>query len=252
MPRKGENIYKRKDRRWEGRYIRSRDESGKAKYGYIYGKTYTEVKQKLLKAAAAPRQSCEMPHTRDTTYSRVLDDWLRSTRLNVKESTYACYAHTINTHIRPELGSRPVSELNVPLVESFIAGRLRDGRVDRRGGLSPKSVTDILTLIKSTLDYARYNDYEVSCNLSKLTVRKADKQMRVLTQAEQEALVRTLVDDMDLYKFGVLLSLYTGIRIGELCALKWEDISLAESVLKVRKPCSAYRRPRPAQAAKQR
>jgi len=48
MPRKGENIYKRKDGRWEGRYIRSYDASNKAKYSYVYGKTYSEVKQKLI------------------------------------------------------------------------------------------------------------------------------------------------------------------------------------------------------------
>ena len=59
--------------------------------------------------------------------------------------------------------------------------------------------------------------------------------MRVLTHAEQAALVRTILNDMDLYKFGVLLSLYTGIRIGELCALKWEDMCLSDSVLKIRK-----------------
>lgn len=47
MPRKGENIYKRKDGRWEGRYIRSYDSEHKAKYAYVYGKTYSEVKRKL-------------------------------------------------------------------------------------------------------------------------------------------------------------------------------------------------------------
>ncbi len=47
MSKKGENIYKRKDGRWEGRYIRCYDENGKTKYGYIYGKTYNEAKQKL-------------------------------------------------------------------------------------------------------------------------------------------------------------------------------------------------------------
>lgn len=59
--------------------------------------------------------------------------------------------------------------------------------------------------------------------------------MRVLSVKEQDALVRVLLDEMDLFKFGVLLSLYTGIRIGELCALQWEDIDIPSSILKVRK-----------------
>lgn len=235
MPRKGENIYKREDGRWEGRYIRSRASDGKAKYGYVYGKAYTEVKQKLLIAAATPRQHAENPPAVDATYDRLLDDWLRSARFNVKESTYARYTHLINTHIRPELGKLPLSQLTTLLMEDYIFHLLQIGRTDQRGGLSPKTVTDILNLIKSTLNYADCNDYGISCNLKRLTVRRTDKEMRVLTQTEQELLVRTLVDDMDLYKFGVLLSLYTGIRVGELCALKWEDICLAESVLRVRK-----------------
>lgn len=75
----------------------------------------------------------------------------------------------------------------------------------------------------------------VSCNLSKLTVKKKEKEMRVLCQSEQEELIQVLIHDMDLYKFGVLLSLYTGIRIGELCALQWEDVSISNSMLKIRK-----------------
>lgn len=85
------------------------------------------------------------------------------------------------------------------------------------------------------MEYAKYNNLNVCCNLGKLSIKKKEKEMRVFSIAEQEALVRVLITDMDLYKFGVLLSLYTGIRIGELCALKWEDFSLSEGVLKVRK-----------------
>lgn len=235
MPRKGENIYKRKDGRWEGRYIRSRDENGKAAYGYIYGKTYNEVKQKLLKMKVFPRQRTANQRDQKTTYNQLLDDWLRSTRLKTKESTYAHYAHLIRSHIQPHLGSCRISQLTTQMVEDFITDQLQNGRLDHRGGLSHKTVTDILTIIKSTMDYASYHNYDISCNIKKLSVKNKKKEMRVLTQAEQEALVKTLTDKMDISKFGVLLSLYTGIRIGELCALKWEDLCLSESVLKVKK-----------------
>ena len=57
MPRKGENIYKRKDGRWEGRYIRSYDSEHKAKYAYVYGKTYSEVKRKLTEQRGSKRYS---------------------------------------------------------------------------------------------------------------------------------------------------------------------------------------------------
>lgn len=235
MSKRGENIYKRKDGRWEGRYIRSHDANGKAEYGYIYGKTYSEVKQKLLRMKVLPQQRSEKQGNKTITYSQFLDDWLRSSRLNTKESTYARYAHLIERHIKPHLGDIPLSQVTTQGVEDFIAEQLKSGRLDGRGGLAPKTVTDILTVIKSTMEYARYNNYEIICNIKKLSVKKKEKEMRVLTSTEQTVLLKTLTDEMDLCKFGVILSLYTGIRIGELCALKWEDLCLSQSVLKVKK-----------------
>lgn len=120
-------------------------------------------------------------------------------------------------------------------IEIFIEQQLTDGRLDNSGGLSPKTVTDILTIIKSTIEYARYKELPVICNLSKLSIKKKEKEMRVFTPSEQESLIGTLTNDMDHSKFGVLLSLYTGIRVGELCALQWEDFDLAHSKLKIRK-----------------
>lgn len=235
MSKKGENIYKRKDGRWEGRYIRLYDENGKAKYGYVYGKNYSDVKQRLLEKKAYSGSQADMASKCSALYSEVLDAWLQSTRINIKESTYARYSHLIGTHIRSQLGKYQISKISTQLIEGFIENLLSCGRVDNNGGLSAKTVTDILTIVKSTIDYARYNNLVVSCNLSKLTIKKKDKEMRVLCQSEQDALIRVLIADMDLYKFGVLLSLYTGIRIGELCALQWEDLSITNSTLKVRK-----------------
>lgn len=234
MPKRGENIYKRKDGRWEGRYVRSRNENGKAIYGYVYGKTYNGVKQKLLLMKALPQQS-EKRRAQAILYGQLLDDWLHSSGIAIKESTYARYAHLIQTHIRPHLGGLPLSQLTTQVIADYIALQLKNGRLDGNGGLAPKTVSDILTVIKSTIEYARCNNYEVFCSLKKLSVKKKDTEVRTLTPAEQTALLRTLTSEMDLCKFGVVLSLYTGIRIGELCALTWEDLCLSESVLKVRK-----------------
>lgn len=118
------------------------------------------------------------------------------------------------------MGSFQISKISTQLVETFIEQKLTSGNQKNGGILSPKTVTDILTIIKSTMEYARYNDIRVVCNLSKLTVKRKEKEMRVLSKAEQDDLVRVLLNDIDLYKFGVLLFLYTGIRIGELCALQ--------------------------------
>ena len=164
MSKKGENIYKRKDGRWEGRYIRLYNENGKAKYGYVYGKSYGDVKQRLLEKKAFLSNPTEALSRCSSLYSDVLDAWLQSTRINIKESTYARYSHLIETHIRPQLGKYPLSKISTQLIEGFIETQLNSGRLDKTGGLSAKTVTDILTIVKSTMEYARYNNLMVSCN----------------------------------------------------------------------------------------
>ena len=152
MPRKGENIYKRKDGRWEGRYIGCYDENHKAKYVYIYGKTYTEVKQKL--AIERGRQKQHVPaEKKQITYGEVLDLWLHSTKTSIKESTYARYAHLINSHIKPQLGDYKLSMLSTEIIEDFIENQLVEGQLDRTGGLAPKTVIDLLAIVKSTIGY---------------------------------------------------------------------------------------------------
>ena len=160
---------------------------------------------------------------------------MQSSRTNIKESTFAKYSHIIDSHIRPALGQFPLGKISTQLVESFIQQQLLAGRLDGKGGLSPKTVTDMLTIIKESIGYAQDNGIAVICNPQKITVKKKEREMRVLTPLEEEALVRVLLDDIDQYKLGVMLSLYTGIRIGELCALQWENLCLPSATLKIRK-----------------
>ncbi len=98
MARKGENIYKRKDGRWEGRFILSRKPDGKPKFGYVYATSYSEAKAKL-NLAKAEVVLCPSAHSQtQIQYSEVLESWLKSAKMRTKESTYSRYLHAINTH----------------------------------------------------------------------------------------------------------------------------------------------------------
>ena len=92
MPRTGENIYKRKDGRWEGRYIKNRIGS-KTSYGYIYGKSYKEVKLRLIKSKAEWEQSKSKQNTMtdDAVFFQIASAWLNSTESFLKESTIIKY-----------------------------------------------------------------------------------------------------------------------------------------------------------------
>ena len=127
MARTGENIYKRKDGRWEGRYIRLYDSNGKPKYGYIYAKTYSEAKQKLIE------HKCHIPlfdsisSNANTKFNDILSAWLQSARPNIKESTFAKYSQIIDCHIRPALGQYPVCKISTQFLESFVQQQLLSG-----------------------------------------------------------------------------------------------------------------------------
>lgn len=234
MPRRGENIYKRKDGRWEGRYIKGHDIKGKAQYGYVYGRTYSDVKQSLKNSQNRILNLEGSTSKSSVSYESILISWLESQRLNIKESTYARYHQIVYTHLIPDIGSVKIERMTTKLVENYLSQLIESGRIDGTGGLSSKTTGDILAIIKSTVEYAKYNNYPLQCKLDKVSVKQHKEEMRVLSVEEQQKLTVILLNDTDLIKFGVLLSLYTGIRIGELCALKWGNLSISNGVLSVR------------------
>lgn len=221
MPIKGENIYKRKDHRWEARYIRERNPDGSIRYGYCYGKTYREAKQKLVDAQSLPtppRQSRQL-------LTHFCDGWLLLRRDRVKESTFVKYQGILRRYIQPGLGHCPVSELTGNRIEQFSHGLLH------HNGLSPKTVRDILTVLHSILRYVGTQCPGTQDQI--LYPHSVHREIRVLTRQEQQILLRHLGEQRDPCCFGVLLTMMTGIRIGELCALRWKDISLELGTVRI-------------------
>ena len=234
MARTGENIYKRKDGRWEARYIVSYDETGKAKYKYLYARSYSDVKAKLLKAQNGMPIVCDIEkQSNKDFYEFWLNQWLKARKISIKESTYIRYRNTIKNHIKPELGKYPINKISTALMEKFVYNKLINGRLDGNGGLSPKTMSDILLIIKESFKYAQAFGIITICSFDRISVKKSNQEMRVLSVSEQKRLLSILLTDLDRYKLGVFICLYTGIRIGELCALQWKNISLSDKTMKI-------------------
>lgn len=101
---KGENIFRRRDGRWEARYSKGRELSGKIKYGYCYGKTYREAKEKAEKCKAALASGNPLPTSRTPNlFSAYCMGWLYAKKSKVKESTYIKYSTVVEKHIIPKL-----------------------------------------------------------------------------------------------------------------------------------------------------
>lgn len=214
MSRKGTNIYKRKDGRWEARYVQSIMADGRKKYASVYGKSYKEVRDKQLFEMQNVRlRSNQSVHI---TLDELMWEWISGIANTVKKSTYQKYESLIRNHITASaLGGVQLRFITGKAVDDFANEKLNR--------LSAKTVNDVLIIIGLAFTYA-----EETYALPKPRfhhIKEPVKETRVLSSSEQEKLERFLFIDMNLYKFGVLLTLYTGLRVGELCALNWEDVN---------------------------
>ena len=225
MSRRGENIYKRKDGRWEGRFRTGYKADGSVKYRSVYGHSYQEVRAKLLPLKAAPPTPAPSGHV---MVKVVLTEWLAAVQLRVKPSTYANYCMKVEKHILPEFGALRYEQLTADRVHRFIQEKLASG-------LSAKYVSDIVILLKSMAKYiTRVHGYP---NMMEHVVlpKVEQRELNLLTQPEQKRLFAFLIGNLNSTTLCILLSLYLGLRIGEVCGLMWGDIDFEKSILTVRR-----------------
>lgn len=192
-------------------------------------------------SANAP--SCLSNAPTQMSFGQVLDMWLASKRMYLKESSYSRYHYLVNRHIKPSLGHLQIQCITRSIIELYINTLLSSGRLDGNGGLSAKTVSDMLLILKGAVEYARSIDYGINCALDKTRVRQHRREMRVLSLAEQQSLNKVLYKDTSPAKLGVLISLYAGLRLGEVCALQWKHIDLIAGVIRVRQTMQRIQSP---------
>lgn len=233
MSRRGENIFKRKDGRWEARYIHHY-ENGVAKYRYLYADSYAEVKQKRLDELAMPHNCISVQAKSLATVEQLAADWLIDTKTTVKESTYTRYCMTVEKHILPALGKYALKRVDFHTVNRFSAELMASGGANRRP-LSPKSVADILCVLKSIFKFGRLNGYPCAALDSIRYPQKAAKPIHILSPSHTREMERILLDSEDSTSLGILFTLFTGVRIGELCGLRWGDIDLKRATVTIKR-----------------
>ncbi|ALS03339.1 amino transferase [Enterococcus silesiacus] len=226
MARRGENIYKRKDGRWEGRYIKGRQKNGKIHYGYIYGYKYTEVKHQLILVKYEKQTS----NSKDLLpYEGHLTDWTNYwldtfVRPKVKSSTYASYKNKMEVHVLSTIGSIKLQKLKQSDVDTLLK------KMDET--LKASSIRSIFSVLKNCLSKA------ISLNLLSENPcigvelpKTRRKTVQALSVKDQARLVKEVNSSQKF--FSIMLALQTGLRIGEICGLKWEDIDFDNNTLGV-------------------
>ena len=171
------------------------------------------------------------------TIRNLVSLWLALSLNRVKLSSYERYRHLAEQHILPGLGKLDVSELTVERLNEFTREKQERGRIDGSGGLSAKTVSDILVILRSSIKLAM-REYGVRVDAGVMDVRpvrSAVRRVEVFSQRETERITTALKEEPRLHTAGFLLCLETGLRLGELCALRWGDIDFDEGLLSVRR-----------------
>ena len=229
MPKRGEAIYHRQDGLWEARYVKGVNLQGKKEYGSVYGHSYEEAKEKradIVRSGVLPAQ----PAAHGPLLNELILEWLYLNEGRIKASTYQKYHTFYEKHIRDGLGKQAVISLTPVKMKQFADEK-------KSSGLSATTVNSILTFIRTCLKYGN-RQYGMPI-VDIIYLKTPHKEMRVLSVEEQNRLVTHLLQDTDIYKLGILLALFTGLRIGELCALTWGDIRSGQ--LKVTKTMQRLR-----------
>lgn len=242
MSRHGEKIRKRKDGRWEGRYKIGNDEKGKTLYKSIYGKTYTDVKSKLKEFERSSSYEATIKQNRKTFF-QCIEAWFCSVKFSLKKSTIHKYEYIISKHILPELGNIPLSNIDSNTLNSFAERKLEKGGLNSGKGLSKSYVRTMMLIISAALDFAAEEGWckNISSKIHKPSPDKCE--LQILSDIEQYRLEKKLVENLSATTMGMLITLKTGLRIGEICALKWEDFDFTNNILYVRSTVSRIKNP---------
>ena len=229
MARRARSIYKRKDGRYEARYLKGRDENGKAIYGSVYAKKYAEVKIKLEKATLKGK-AIEASVESRTVVSKS-EAYLSSIKRILKLSSYGIYSGYIKNHIYSYFQNMKCNQLTIEELQGFV-DRLTEN------GLSAATVQLVFSFLKSSLCGAVPQDI-LNVTLPKCALSKS----KSLSIGEQKRLENAAKSSDDIDYIAVMLCLYTGLRVGELCGLMWDDVDFEHRLIHVRRTIQRIKNP---------
>ena len=240
MARHGENIRKRIDGRWEGRYKVFDENRGKYIYRSVYGRDYGEAKERLSmaklgisccgvekKTAAEAGAGSQNSDGGAILFSQAASEWLAAISSRRKYSTFIKYDSIYRTHLADAIGSCRLS--------SGTAQELREKIFDHvsRKCLSESMQKSVICVVNQILAFANRQYLTNMPMLERPAVKAKKKAVGTFSWAEQALLLECVYRQMNLFMAVVLLCLYTGLRLGELCALQWSDIDFEGKTLTV-------------------
>lgn len=159
--------------------------------------------------------------------SQIADLWKEEKRQFVKKSTFAAYSLIVETHLQPAFGN--LTAVTEKDVQDFVLQKLN-------GGLSQKTIKDMLIVLRMILKFGAKKNYCVYAPIDVIFPTDRERQeLEVLSIANQKKIMRFVEENFTFRNLGIFICLSTGIRIGEICALTWDDIDTDNGVIHIRK-----------------
>lgn len=227
MSRRGENTYYRKDQRWEGRYRKGKTLDGKIKYGSVYGKTYNEVRKKLYPLKMKYHDLQEKNGEITVTFEEWCGIWLKQVRPTIEKSTFSSYSYKTEKYILPYLPNCFISELTKKDIQRLIYHW-------QKHPLAPSSIRVLMQVLKCCLNQAVEDGLlrKNPCQGVKLPKKEKRKQT-ALSLKQQRQLESAALAYPKEKGFPIVFALHTGLRIGEVAALKWENIDFDNGMIHI-------------------
>ena len=169
------------------------------------------------------------------TVGEWMDRWLEKyAKPAIKLSTYCSYEQYVRGHIKPLLGAKYLNTLTAEDLQDFFNDRAKNGNLKGKGGLSPKTLTNLRNMLHLAFSQAVKNKLIQENLVESVVLPKVRAQeMRVLSREEQNRLILAARRAPEPAAFGIIFDLFTGLRIGELCGLRWENMDMERRAFKV-------------------
>ena len=175
--------------------------------------------------------------TKNTTFKTLAHLWLKEKQAMVTQSTYAGFLLIVENHLIPYFGTQKICDITEPKIQEFIFYLFNNGRLDNAGGLTVKTIRDIILVLRLTLNFAYKSRVIAALNWDLIDYPKDSeiKKVIALSKDEEQMLIQAIYLNLTRKSVGILLTLFTGLRIGELCGLQMSDISLSDNTITVNK-----------------
>lgn len=224
MPRRGENIYKRKDGRWESRILKP-----DGKYQYVYARTYKEVKEKKKNYQEHAKLRKEKTLATTQSATELFELWLESGVADqVKLSTYENYYRCMKKYVIPFFKGTENKRITEYQVRQFVK------TIFNNASISESYKRKIISIFKTALREILKGSGDYGSIIDAVKIPKAENTtVQVFSIKEQRLIENAVVNSEDKRALGILLCFYSGIRLGELCALRWGDIDFEAGTMSI-------------------